>query len=179
MLISPEYIDQYRELHRRRDDYGGTGGKWMTTVLALIMQSGFKSALDYGCGKAALWAAIVEYLPSNFSWQNYDPCMEEYEDPPRPADLVICTDVLEHIEPDCLDHVLDDLARCTKKEILFNVATRPADNRLPNGQNAHLIQEPISWWWPHLLDRWRAGSMLENDGEFSCTLTKNEHHSLR
>jgi S-adenosylmethionine:diacylglycerol 3-amino-3-carboxypropyl transferase len=70
--------------------------------------------------------------------------------PPEPHDIVVCTDVLEHIEPDCLDDVLADIRRCTKKAALLVVATRPAMKTLSDGRNAHLIQEDFKWWEPHI-----------------------------
>ena len=53
----------------------------------------------------------IDYRP-------YDPAFPEYGEP-RGADLVCCIDVLEHIEPDLLDNVLDDLARITLKHGFF------------------------------------------------------------
>ncbi len=63
----------------------------------------------------------------------YDPAVAGKDLPPEPADLVVCTDVLEHIEPDCLDDVLSDLARLTKKVLLVNISTRPAVKVLADG----------------------------------------------
>jgi hypothetical protein len=37
---------------------------------------------------------------------------------------------------------------------LFVIATPPAEKILPDGRNAHLIQEPITWWMPKLEARW-------------------------
>jgi 2-polyprenyl-3-methyl-5-hydroxy-6-metoxy-1,4-benzoquinol methylase len=65
---------------------------------------------------------------------------------PEPHDIVACTDVLEHIEPDCLDDVLKDIRRCTKKVAFLLIATRPAIKVLADGRNAHLIQQPYTWW---------------------------------
>lgn len=104
--------------------------------------------LDYGCGKQALKDAlgIVEgYVP-------YDPAIPGIDAPPVPTDLVVCTDVLEHVEPEMLDAVLDDLQRVTRIGF-FAVHTGAALNHLPDGRNAHLIQEPARWWLPKILDR--------------------------
>ena len=52
---------------------------------------------------------------TGFDVRNYDPCIPEYATPPSPAELVVCTDVLEHIEPDKLDAVLNDIIRLSSK----------------------------------------------------------------
>jgi hypothetical protein len=97
--------------------------------------------LDYGCGKQTL-KALLPYVVG------YDPCIPGLDDPPSPADLVVCTDVLEHIEPTCLAAVLDDLQRVTGSALFATIATGPAKKFLADGRNAHLIQKPIEWWLP-------------------------------
>jgi hypothetical protein len=77
---------------------------------------------------------------------SYDPAVEGIDEEPDPADLVVCTDVLEHIEPDCLDDVLADISRCTLKVAMLTVCTVPAAKHLPDGRNAHLIVENSRWW---------------------------------
>jgi len=42
---------------------------------------------------------------------------------PSPASFVACIDVLEHIEPELLDNVLDDLRRVTAQIGVFTVHT--------------------------------------------------------
>jgi len=61
--------------------------------------------------------------------------------------------VLEHIEPDLLDNVLDDLKRVTAGKGIFTVHTGEAVKTLPDGRNAHLIQQPPEWWLPGLIER--------------------------
>jgi hypothetical protein len=116
--------------------------------------------LDYGAGKRTLERAL------GFGIANYDPAIEEISAPPDPADLVVCTDVLEHIEPECLDAILDDLRRLTVRAVLLSVATRPAKKTLADGRNAHLIQEPTEWWLPKLWSRWKIQQFADMGGEF-------------
>lgn len=107
-----------------------------------------RDVLDYGCGKRTLESAL------GFGINNYDPALEGLDASPAPADIVCCTDVLEHIEPDCLTAVLADLRRVTKRAIFLTIATRPAKKFLADGRNAHLIQKPARWWIERL---WDAG----------------------
>jgi hypothetical protein len=68
---------------------------------------------------------------------------------------VVCTDVLEHVEPEYLDSVLDELQRVTRNVGFFVVHTGAAMNHLPDGRNAHLIQQPPEWWLPKIIQRWK------------------------
>jgi hypothetical protein len=36
---------------------------------------------------------------------------------------------------------------------VFTVHTGPAKKILPDGRNAHLIQQPPSWWLPKFMER--------------------------
>jgi hypothetical protein len=164
VLITPEYQQQQREFHEARPDYGVSSSRHVDFILHLAEQMKTRDILDYGCGKACLQKGIP------FPIQNYDPAMPEYNRTPEPADIVVCTDVLEHIELDCLDTVLDDLARLTKQVIFLNVACRPAKKFLPDGRNAHLIQQPPNWWIPKLNSRWLMTTYQIGKGEFTAML---------
>jgi len=60
--------------------------------------------------------------------------------------MVICVDVLEHIEPDKLDNVLDHIASKTNKIFYFKVCLLPSFNSFEDGTNLHLIVEPKEFW---------------------------------
>lgn len=172
MLISDHYRQQNKLLHEQRADYGALGGqKWGQIVVQLAQKLQSWSILDYGCGKGSLGLFLRTYAQANnipLGLQEYDPGFPGREEPPVPADLVCCLDVLEHIEPDCIDDVLDDLARLTKRTLFAVIATRPAVKSLPDGRNCHLIQEPIMWWLPKLNRRFviAAFNNLGEDKEF-------------
>ena len=84
------------------------------------------SILDYGAGKGRLYPKLKGGLDFAFDMRYYDPAIPIWTDRPEPAEMVVCIDVLEHIEPDFLESVLDDLARVTAKIGVFTVATGPA-----------------------------------------------------
>jgi hypothetical protein len=75
--------------------------------------------------------------------------------------LVVCVDVLEHIEPEKLIYVLDDLKRCTKKLAFFVIDTVPAIKTLADGRNTHLIQEGMGWWEDKLKSFFEVGKIIE------------------
>ena len=144
LLISEEYREQNRLLHENRDDYGISGHKWATQILKVIEDDGgYASILDYGCGKSTLAAALAE---KDIAIAEYDPAIPGKDMPPEPADLVICGDVLEHVQPECLDAVLAELKRLAKRKLIVIIDMLPSDKWLPDGRNTHLITEDAKWW---------------------------------
>jgi FkbM family methyltransferase len=139
-LISRDYVALNKQLHEDRPDYGIGGGKYVDTILQMAAGIQTTSVLDYGCGKGHL----AKGLP--FPIWEYDPAIPGKDELPRPADLVVCTDVLEHIEPQNIKHVLDDLRRVTRKVGYYVIHTGPARKTLADGRNAHLIQQKRGWW---------------------------------
>lgn len=164
--ISQKYAQLNTQLHLEKVDYGTSGWQWASTVKYLIQQSNSKSILDYGCGKQTL----AQSLPHT-KIVNFDPAIPGLDRPPSPADLLVCTDVLEHVEPEFIDHVLDDLARLTKKIALVTVATRPAEKQLADGRNAHLTVQPFLWWQERFEKRFDIIAVKEQPGfEFALIL---------
>ena len=149
--ISDDYRRLNAQLHKDREDYGaGTQTRqWYPLVGQFAQIMNAASILDYGCGKSTLAQTF-----SHMVVIPYDPAIPGIDDPPDPHDVVVCLDVLEHIEPELLDAVLDDLKRCTLKGIFLTVNMRPAYKVLADGRNAHLIQKPLEWWLPKLMERW-------------------------
>lgn len=144
MLISEDYREQNRLLHESSDGYGRSGVKWAEMIrLAIEADGGYASILDYGCGKGTLGAALAE---TGITIAEYDPAIPGKDTPPEPAELVIAGDVLEHIEPDCLDTVLAELKRLAKRKLIVIIDTYPAKKTLADGRNAHLIVEDATWW---------------------------------
>jgi hypothetical protein len=143
-LITEEYRAQQQALHTRLD-YGTASYRLADLWWPYVEQHRPKALLDYGAGKGRMAEALYargwggDYIP-------YDPAIPEWSDPPAPCEFVACIDVLEHIEPDCIDAVLDDLKRVTKGVGVYTVHLKLADKILPDGRNAHLIVKPIKWW---------------------------------
>lgn len=157
LLITDSYRELNRKLHASRPDYGIGGEKFLQALGQLAESYDAQSVLDYGAGKCTLERAWNAAPPRSVRWTNYDPCVAGLEADPVPHDIVTCTDVLEHIEPELLTQVLRDLRRLTSKAALLTIATRPAKKYLEDGRNAHLIQESPRWWLGKL---WDAGFLI-------------------
>jgi hypothetical protein len=153
-LISAEYRTQQEHLHRTTE-YGTMAQHYGGMVSQIIEKLEITHLLDYGCGKRMGLLKNLK-VKGQLKYQGYDPGAgsEELASLPIPAQMVCCIDVLEHIEPELLDNVLDHLCAMTEVVIFLSIHTGPATKILPDGRNAHLIQEPIEWWLPKLYNRW-------------------------
>lgn len=160
MLITPEYAELNRKLHETRPDYGQMGHKHQESVRGIAQVFQVRSILDYGCGKQTLLEALR--LPYA---RGYDPCVVGLDLPPQPADFVICTDVLEHIEPDCIDDVLNHIRSLTRRVFFTAISLRPAKKTLPDGRNTHLLVQPAKWWLLKLIDRFEMDTLRVTDDE--------------
>lgn len=156
---SKEYVELNKKLHETNSSYGISGSKRTEEVLQISKQLKTTDILDYGCGKGTL----AKSLP--FPIKEYDPAIPGKDKIPFAADIVVCTDVLEHIEPDYLTNVLGDLARCTRKKGYFVIHTGAAIKNLPDGRNAHLIQKNRAWWWKEISKCFIVEEMKENQNE--------------
>ena len=146
--ISNDYLQLQTELHQN-PNYGVASLSFAPIVADLIRQLNVRTLADYGAGKKNLLVGLTKAGIELQAYYPYDPVFPAYG-PPREADLVCCIDVLEHIEPERLESVLDELARITAGVGFFSIHMGPAAKVLANGRNAHLIQEPSSWWLPRL-----------------------------
>jgi hypothetical protein len=130
-------------------NYGVASTYFAPIVDDILSRFNITDLLDYGAGKLRLRDSITVKV----NYTAYEPSNPEYDSEPEPTEFVTCIDVLEHIEPELLNNVLDDLQRVTLKYGLFTIHTGPAVKKLPDGRNAHLTQQPYTWWQPKIKER--------------------------
>lgn len=155
VLISEEYRGLSAQLHESNLAYGVGGGKHAGTIINLAKSLNTTSVLDYGAGKGYLAKALP------FPIWEYDPAIPEKSASPRPADIVVCTDVLEHVEPDMILPVLDDLRRCVLKVGYFVIHCGPSAKFLADGRNAHILQRSSQWWAEKLSMFFKVGRIFK------------------
>ena len=151
-LISEDYRRLQQELHRS-PSYGVASVDYAPLVADYVRRNNIRELLDYGAGKGRLGEELDWLVPWELDLHHYDPAVPQWSASPAPCGFVACIDVLEHIEPERIDAVLDDLRRVTAHTGLFTVHTAAAMKTLADGRNAHLIQEPPAWWLPRFLQR--------------------------
>ena len=161
--------------------WGITGGKYAgkSIVKFLIEHPEVQTILDYGCGSASLKEWVEERGITDRLWTLYDPGVPQYKQ--RPAgkfDLVITTDVLEHVEEIMLNNVLDHLHSLTGKFLYSEIACYFSGNAFEGGpytgQDFHInMKAPDSWvkrlqhrdftsieYNPSILEGWKIRCLL-------------------
>jgi len=174
-LITEEYRRMQQELHKN-PRYGVASVTYAPLVADVIKAQGARELLDYGAGKGRLGQTLAQQLNVPITVHHYDPAIPEWSAPAQPCELVACIDVLEHIEPDCLVNVLDDLKRVTARFGVFTVHTGVAAKTLADGRNAHLIQKPSSWWLPQFMERFELVAFNRVDGGFWALVEARKSH---
>ena len=153
-LLSSNYREQLREIHSSTE-WGNTGKDYWEYIDKIASDIGVRSFLDYGAGHGSLKKRLQQELPEKYKVKEYEPGIEEKSSRPNPSRLVVCCDVLEHVEPTLIDNVLDELKRVTLEKGFFTVSCQLANRKLPDGRNAHLIVEPVSWWQTKIEERFK------------------------
>lgn len=141
MLLTERYRDLQRDLHARYD-YGHGGDAAECLELMFRMAPAGASVLDYGCGRGR----FGEIARPRWDVRDYDPAISGKDGEPAEADFVVCADVLEHIEPECLDDVLRHITGLARLKAIFIIATGPSRKVMADGRTAHLIVEGADWW---------------------------------
>ncbi len=143
-LVSDHYRAQLREMHQTHVPHWGSNGFHYAEAALEFLGDGH-SILDYGCGKGTFGQKVRELRP-DVDVRDYDPGVAGCDHLPEPADLVVCTDVLEHVEPDRLADTLAHLFGLAQRRAFLDIALFEAKKTLPDGRNAHLIIRPAPWW---------------------------------
>lgn len=147
-LISENYRRLNAQLHDDLPEYGTGSARHAEHVCSVAAKYRARTILDYGCGKGALRKKL-----GGFDVREYDPAIPGKDEAPNPADLVVCSDVLEHVEPDLIENVFDDLKRLSRKAVFLVISTTPSKKTLADGRNAHLIVKSHDWWLPKITSR--------------------------
>jgi len=159
--ITEEYRELQKKLHQN-PNYGVASLSFAPIVTEIIKQAKIKSISDYGAGKKNLLIGINNNGVKDIEYFPYDPAFPEYGKP-SPAELVCCIDVLEHIEPDLIDNVIQELASITENLGFFSIHMGPAAKILADGRNAHLIQKPSSWWLPKIVKYFEIHQLMNHN----------------
>lgn len=170
------YLEQCRIHHATRKTFSGNGVlKHARTLVEMSRVIGAESAIDYGCGKGLQYGKTFPAKDGTdqmleaalgYTVTKFDPAVPQFETAPAaPADLVWCTDVLEHIPEEDIPFIVSELSRLAVKGVFVTIGTYPAKKVLPNGENAHVCIKPEPWWveqFKPLTDRAAA-----SDGAFT------------
>lgn len=171
-LASSGYRQTLQEMHALGP--WGTKGYKHEDPIRVFYNSlfGCSTILDYGCGSNSLANTCKD-----LDIRSYDPGIPEFAEMPIPADLVVCIDVLEHVEPESIHNVIRHIAELAQIGIYLHIATKPAKQILPDGRNAHLIIEGLEQWTDKLAtisDRWKIRDVMEGSKTLGFQLVRND-----
>lgn len=159
MTYSAHYQRQLLKLHDSKQSFGTKSG--YKGVNEWIEKYQPTSIIDYGCGKGMLLKTLVEKY--NLKGTGYDPGVKEFMNVPKePADVLVSTDVLEHIEPNYIDEVLKQIDSLFLKSAWLLIDTAPAIKILADGRNAHLILEDQQWWTDKVVETMTNSKIVSN-----------------
>ena len=141
MSLYDIYLEQAKLYHQEYKIWQGTSIiNYIPKINQIIKDKDIKTILDYGCGKA-------KHHPKEWNAIKYDPAIQEYQNKPQDKyDLVISTDVLEHIPVDNIQQTINEIFSYSNKWVFVSVCCRKAEAILPNGYNAHATIESAKWW---------------------------------
>lgn len=149
----------YAEIHSN-NTYGTSSRQLKTFIELLIKDKEIKTFLDFGCGQSTLSDVLAQDL--GIKNYKYEPSIKELSTiPVDSVDLVINTDVLEHIPEDILDNVLEEI-KSHSETVFFNIHNGLAFEVLSNGENAHCTVYPPEWWKKKLEEHFPTITMLKS-----------------
>ena len=180
MKPSQEYhdlIDSYKVLHQEEGKFKGISlVPLVPTLMSLVKENNCKTLLDYGCGKAIPYDKDrckevdlrhpIQKLCNLKSFDLYDPAYEKYSKlSKKKYDIVICTDVLEHIAEQDINYVLTEILSRSKKIVFLNISCQPALKHFKEGKfkgkNVHISVFDPSWWGHKIGNIWNKFNHLK------------------
>jgi hypothetical protein len=136
-------VDQYRQIHAtKRYGPGGLKPEWKAVYERLTANVPVRSVIDYGCGRSK---DIKELWPDAHH-TFYDPAIPGIDKlPDGTFSLGYCTQVMEHIPEEEVAGTLAKMKALSPWWVL-TIHTKPANQILPTGENAHCTQKNSGWW---------------------------------
>lgn len=171
MQTKIDYAKEYGRLHAVSDGKFFAGSVQNAEVVAeLVRAINPTRMLDYGSGKGyqylvkrvhEKWGGLLPYC--------YDIGVRQLSNKPDGKfQVILCTDVLEHIHEADVDTVLADIFSFADERagVYLNISCIPSKHEkghktLSNGANVHLTVQPPAWWEAKLAKYRRDGLILE------------------
>ena len=172
-----DLIDSYKKLHEQEGKFKGISLiPLVPTLMKIVKDNNCKTLLDYGCGKGLPYDKErckevdlrnpIQELCNLESFDLYDPAYEKYATlPDKKYDIVVCTDVLEHIAEQDIDYVLTEILSRSKKIVFLNISCQPALKHFKEGKfkgkNVHISVFDPSWWGHKIGNIWNKFNHLK------------------
>ena len=162
---SEEYknlLNEYKDMHKSSSEMfnGRSLVRFAKPIRQLIRNYNCESLLDYGCGKGTLYTdnynkvadskSINKPLQEYWNIQKftlYDPGEEKHSKLPKGLyDIVINTDVLEHVPENDLVWVIREIFNYSNQIVFLNICCLPALKHFKDGRNVHVSLFSVEEW---------------------------------
>ncbi len=164
-VLDEKLIRDYRVLHEE-GDYGASSVGYVHVIQVVIDDLRPKRILDYGCGRGQLWHL---FATPGVEIVRYDPAVPEISKKPEGTfDLVINTDVMEHIPEKDVDEVLADI-RQYSPNVYFGINMGVAE-RFPDGTTQHCTIKPAAWWQERIARHFDPAILVYEEPGYHCII---------
>lgn len=163
-----DHIGAYKEIHSSKH-YGASATElYLQAVASVVKELKPASIIDYGCGRSDLVAHF--WLDGARKIARYDPAISAFSLMPSDVfDLVLATDVMEHIPMASVDRILTEI-RVLGKAALFTISLKLARAKLPDGRNSHVTILKADEWVRWIKSVFGSVRMLESAWEHEIIL---------
>lgn len=148
MITNKNYVEQYKLLNDKNKLYYESNLSIFNMVNEISLFIDYlkpKNVLDYGRGNGVL-LKLLRYKYPKINIDGYDPAIKEFSViPNNHYDMIINTDVLEHIPKSDIADVVNHI-KSLSNNVFFCLHHGKAWTILPNGENAHITIEPKEWY---------------------------------
>ena len=148
MITNKNYVEQYKLLNDKNKFYYESNLSIFNMINEISLFIDYlkpKNILDYGCGNGILLKLLKHKYPK-INIDGYDPAIKEFSViSNNHYDMIINTDVLEHIPKNDICDVLNHI-KSLSNNVFFCLHHGKAWTILSNGENAHITIEPKEWY---------------------------------
>jgi SAM-dependent methyltransferase len=141
-------------------------------IKKMAMKSG--TVIDFGCGTGRAAQAFADKGFAVAAIDIAENCLDEGVDIPvfvqclwepigLSGDYGFCTDVMEHIPPEKVDDVLENIA-CAVDRCYFQIATFKDGMGRLIGDTLHLTVKPAGWWKDRLESHFDSVDVEQRNG---------------
>ena len=161
-MTADSLISEYRAIAKAgSDNFAGLSVlQHADSIGKMVRVAHAKTLLDFGCGRGDAYRSPHKvYKQWSLDRKNitlYDPAfLRDNELPRGKFDVVVCSDVLEHVPEEEVDAFIERLFGYAKRGVWASVCCRPAKKFFPDGRNLHVTVKKYEWW----REKFEAASM--------------------
>lgn len=176
MITAAQECEKYTKIWQFKDYRKNSPGEDLIDLFKRnVPYEKLDTIIDLGCGtgRAALALARLGLVVSclDIAENCMDPRPREvlpfvraclWEPLSTPWDWFYCTDVMEHIPPEHVEAVLDNIKSTATKGGMFQIAMFKESYGDLIGDTLHLTIKPDVWWLEQLKSRWDNVKVVQN-----------------